>query len=159
MNRMKTFLKYLIIFVAFYIFTDVLTSIALANNYKEIVCTKNETPSYTVAVTEAKATSVSGYVAGTIKTNEDVTEPEKYLQIDFYSKYGNCLGRKYIDLSSVQTGKKEFKTNFEYDNIAKFEITTTNEVSQLSEVQTDMVSKGYMAMTVLGVLIILYYVL
>ncbi len=159
MDRMKTFLKYLIIFVAFYLLTNVLTSIALANNYKAITCTKNETPSYTVSVTEAKATSVSGYVSGTIKLNGKVAEPEKYLQVDFYSKYGTCLGRKYIELDSVKTGEKEFKTNFEYDNISTFEITTTNEIEKLSEVQTDMISKGYMAMTVLGVLIVLYYVL
>lgn len=159
MDRMKTFLKYLILFVAFYIFTNILTSVAISGNYKQMTCTKNESASYTVSVTEAKSTSVSGYVSGTIKLNENITEPEKYLQIDFYSKYGNCMGRKYIELASVKTGEKEFKTNFEYDNITKFEITTTNDVVQLSEVQSDMISKGYMAMTVLGVLIVLYYVL
>lgn len=159
MDRMKTFLKYLILFVAFYLFTNVLTSIAMANYYKPMTCTKNESQSYTVAVTDAKSTAVSGYVSGTIKLNEEVTEPEKYLQIDFYSKYGHCLGRKYIELASVKTGEKEFKTNFEYDNISTYEITTTNDVVQLSDVQTDMISEGYMAMTLLGVLIILYYVL
>lgn len=159
MERMKTFLKYLIIFVAFYIFTNFLTSMALANNYKPMTCAKNESASYTISVKDAKSTSVSGYVSGTIKLNGEIAEPEKYLQIDFYSKYGNCMGRKYIELDSVKTGEKEFKTNFEYNNISKYEITTTNNVVELSEVQSDMVSKGYMAMTVLGVLIILYYVL
>jgi len=159
MERMKTFLRYLIIFVAFYIFTNILTSVALSSNHKPMICTKNESASYTISVTEAKSTSVSGMVSGTIKLNEEAAEPEKYLQIDFYSKYGNCMGRKYIELDSVKTGEKEFKTNFEYDNITSFEITTTNDVVELSEVQSDMVSKGYMAMTVLGVLIILYYVL
>lgn len=159
MNRMKTFLKYLIIFVAFYFFTNFLISIVISNNYKPMSCTKNESASYTISVTDAKSTSVSGYVSGTIKLNGEIAEPEKYLQIDFYSKYGNCMGRKYIELESVKNGEKEFKTNFEYDNITKFEITTTNDVTQISEVQSDMISKGYMAMTVLGVLIVLYYVL
>lgn len=159
MDRMKTFLRYLIIFVAFYLLTNVLTSVALSNNYKQIACEKNETASYTVSVAEAKATSVSGYVSGTVKLNKEVAEPEKYMQIDFYSKYGTCLGRKYIELGSVKSGEKEFKVNFDYNDVSKFEITSTNDIENLSEVQSNMVSKGYMAMTVLGVLIILYYVL
>lgn len=159
MDRMKTFLRYLIIFVAFYLLTNVLISISLSSNHKPMTCTKNESASYTISITDAKSTSVSGYVSGTIKLNGEIAEPEKYLQIDFYSKYGNCMGRKYIELDSVKTGEKEFKTNFEYDNISTYEITTTNDVVQLSEVQSDMVSKGYVTMTVLGALIILYYVL
>lgn len=159
MDRLKTFLRYLILFVAFYIFTNVLTSVALSSNHKPMTCTKNESASYTISVTEAKSTSVSGVVSGKIKVNEEAAEPEKYLQIDFYSKYGNCMGRKYIELDSVKTGEKEFKTNFEYNNVTSYQITTTNDVVELSEVQTDMISKGYMAMSVLGVLVILYYVL
>lgn len=160
MNRMKTFLKYLIIFVAFYILTDVLISIALTNNYKEMTCTKNETGSYVAQVSTAKSTSVSGYVEGTIKLNEGAENPEKYMQVDLYSKYGHCLGRKYIDLSSVQAGQeKNFKVNFNYDNISTYQITTTNNVENLSEVQTNMVSKGYLAIAIVGTLIVLYYVL
>lgn len=160
MDRMKTFLKYLILFVAFYILTDVLIGIALTNNYKEISCTKNDTGSYVTQVDIAKATNVSGYVQGKIKLDESAQNPEKYLQVDFYSKYGHCLGRKFVDLSSVQAGQeKDFKVNFELSNIATYEITTTNEVTNLSDVQLDMVSKGYLAIGIVGALIVLYYVI
>lgn len=160
MNRMKTFLKYLILFIAFYILTDILIGIALTNNYRAISCTKNETGSYVTQVSTAKATNVSGYVEGKIKLDEAAQSPEQYLQIDFYSKYGHCLGRKYVDLSSVQAGQeKDFKVNFELSNIATYEITTTNEVEKLSDVQLDMVSKGYLAIGIVGALIILYYVI
>lgn len=159
MSRMKTFLIYLIAFVAFYIFTDVMISIALANNYENIKCTTNEPTGYVINLTEAKATSVSGYVKGTIKLIEGTENPDKYLQLDLYSKYGNCIGRRFADLSNLQPGQeKEFKMNFEYDNIESYQITTTNNVQKLSEVQTDLVSKGYLAVTVLGILIVLYYV-
>lgn len=160
MNRMKTFLAYFIAFIAFYILTDVLISITLTNSYKDISCTKNETASYVATVNTAKATSVSGYVEGTIKLKEDIQNQEKYMQVDFYSKYGHCIGRKYIDLSSVNSEQeKEFKVNFDYNNIATYQITTTNEVEKLSDVQTDMVSKGYFAIGLVGALIVLYYVL
>ena len=159
MDRMKTFLLYLIAFVGFYILSNVLISIALATSYEFIECTKNESSSYVVQVSEAKATSVSGYVQGTIKLNAGVESPEKYLQIDLYSKYGHCTGRKYVDLSTVQAGEqKEFKVSFEYDNIVTYQITTTNEVEKLSDVQTSMISKGYLAVAILGALIVLYYV-
>ncbi len=160
MNRMKTFLKYLILFIAFYILTDVLISLALTNNYREISCTKNETGSYVTQVNAAKATNMSGYVEGTIKLDEAAQSPEQYLQFDFYSKYGHCLGRKYIDLSTVKAGQtKDFKVSFELSNIATYEISTTNEVEALSDVQLDMVSKGYLAIGIVGALIVLYYVL
>lgn len=160
MDRMKTFFKYLILFIAFYIFTDVLISIALSNNYKPMYCTKIETPSYVTTINTAKATSVSGYIKGTISLNENSQNQNRYMQIDFYSKYGHCIGRKYVDLISVNSSEaKDFKVNFEYANIETYQITTTNEVEKLSEVQTDMISKGYFSTGVVGVLLVLYYVL
>ena len=159
MERLKTFLKYLIVFVAFYFFTDILVSVALANNYKPMQSEGINTPGYVVTVEDAKSTTVSGYISGKIKAIEGAEQPDKYMQIDFFSKYGNVLGRKYIDISSVKNEEKEFKTNFEYDDIGSYQISTTNEVEQLSKVQTDMISKGYFALNLIGVLIVLYYVL
>ena len=160
MNRLKTFLKYLIIFVAFYIFTDLLTSIALSNNYKQMQCEGFDSGSYVVEMKNSKSTSVSGYVDGTIKLKQEYENPEKYLEFDFYSKYGNLMGRKYLDLSKVDlTTEQEFKVNFDYDDIAKYEVKATNDVQKISEIQKDMISKGYMALTVVGALIVLYYVL
>lgn len=159
MERMKTFLLYLIIFVGFYMLSNVLISVALANSYEYLECTKNEVNSYSVQVLEAKATSVSGYVKGTIKLNEGIESPEQYLQVDLYSKYGHCVGRRFVDLTSVKTGEqRDFKVSFECDNVATYEITTTNEVEKLDDVQTEMVSKGYLAITIIGVLMLLYYV-
>ena len=161
MSRMKTFLKYLIIFIAFYIFTDVLTSIALSNNYKPMQYAEtSNSGSYIVVTKTAKSTSVSGYVEGSIKLKDEYENPEKFLEFDFYSKYGNLLGRKYLDLSNVDlTTEQPFKVNFDYDDIAKYEIKATNDVEKISEVQRSMINKGYMALTVVGALIILYYVL
>jgi hypothetical protein len=158
MDRMKTFLKYLIIFIAFYFLTDVLISIALANNYKPMQSEGINANGYDITVEDAKVTSVSGYISGKIKPNEN-SEKDKYMQIDFFSKYGNTLGRKYVDISSVKDEEKSFKTNFEYDDIGSYQISTTNEVESLSKVQTDMVSKGYFAINLIGILIVLYYVL
>ena len=160
MNRIKTFLKYLIIFVAFYIFTDVLTSIALSNNYKPMQCAEFDSGSYVVETKNSKSTSVSGYIDGTIKLKQEYENPEKYLEFDFYSKYGNLMGRKYLDLSNVDlTTEQPFKVNFDYDDIAKYEVKATNDVQKISEIQKDMISRGYMALTVVGALIVLYYVL
>ena len=158
MERLKTFFKYLIVFVAFYFLTDLLISVALANNYKPMKSEGILASGYDITVNEAKATTVSGYIAGKIKPNE-IDEKDKYMQIDFFSKYGNILGRKYVDISSVNDGEKDFKTNFEYDNIGSYQISTTNEVENLSKVQTDMISKGYFAINLVGILIVLYYVL
>lgn len=160
MDRLKTFLKYLIVFVAFYIFTDVLTSIALSNNYKIMQCAEFDSGSYIVETQNAKSTSVSGYIDGTIKLKPEYENPEKYLEFDFYSKYGNLMGRKYLDLSDKDlTSEQPFKINFDFDDILKYEVKATNDVQKISEIQKDMVSKGYMALTVVGALIILYYVI
>lgn len=160
MERMKTFLLYLIIFIGFYMLSNALISVALATSYEYLECTKNESNSYVVQVAEAKATSVSGYVKGTIKLNEGIESPEKYLQVDLYSKYGHCVGRRFVDLSSVKSGEqRDFKVSFECDNVATYEITTTNDVERLDDVQANMVSKGYFAITLVGALMVLYYVL
>lgn len=160
MERMKTFLIYFLIFVAFYVLTDVLVSVSLANSYKEMSCTKNDTTGYSAQIGKAEATNVSGYVEGSITKKEDAQDAPKYLQFEFYSKYGHCMGRKYIDLGSISSGeKKDFKVNFELNNIASYQISTVNEVTSLTDVQLDLVSKGYLSIGIVGALVVLYYVL
>lgn len=160
MERMKTFLIYFLIFVAFYVLTDVLVSVSLANSYKEMSCTKNDTTGYSVQIGKAEATNVSGYVEGSITKKEDEQDAPKYLQFEFYSKYGHCMGRKYIDLGSISSGeKKDFKVNFELNNIVSYQISTVNEVTSLTDVQLDLVSKGYLSIGIVGALVVLYYVL
>ena len=160
MERMNTFLIYFLIFVAFYVLTDVLVSVSLANSYKEMSCTKNDTTGYSVQIGKAEATNVSGYVEGSITKKEDAQDAPKYLQFEFYSKYGHCMGRKYIDLGSISSGeKKDFKVNFELNNIASYQISTVNEVTSLTDVQLDLVSNGYLSIGIVGALVVLYYVL
>ena len=70
------------------------------------------------------------------------------------------MGRKYIDLGSISSGeKKDFKVNFELNNIASYQISTVNEVTSLTDVQLDLVSKGYLSIGIVGALVVLYYVL
>lgn len=160
MKRLKTFFIYFMVFIAFYILTDILVSVSLATSYKPMTCTKNDTNGYTVEISNAKSTNVSGYIEGTIKKNEDEQNYDKYMQIDFYSRYGNCLGRKYIDISNIANGQSNnFKVNFEYSNIETYQISTINEVNDLTNVQHKLINKGYFTVGLVGALIILYYVI
>lgn len=153
MNRMKTFLKYLIAIVLLYFISNFLISYFLESNYKSLESSKIETENYDITIKEAKATNANGQLSGQINKKEDASESNEFLKVDFYNKRDNLLGTKYIDVSNLHSGEsKDFNVDFNYQDVSKYVVTTVEEMpNKLVEIS----KSEYFGLAVLGALIVL----
>ncbi len=123
MDRMKTFLKYFLMVVAFYIFSNLAISGLLKVTYTDIRDYEINVTQAFVDVTEAKASKRNGYVNGIVKNNTNQIIENKYLKFSMLSKNGNVLGEKYVKVEKLQPGElKKYEVTYDYDNVKTFKI-------------------------------------
>ena len=67
MDRMKTFLKYIIWFVLFFFFSNFIINVGLNSSYKNI---ERRDSIEQVQIKQAQATLVNGRIKGTIKNSD-----------------------------------------------------------------------------------------
>ena len=121
MDRMKTFLKYAIWLILFFIFSEFLINVGLNSSYKDI---KRRDNIEQVQITEAQATLVNGKVKGTITNLEEDYLTGKYVRIDYYSKRDVLVGTKYIPIETTENNKTQnFNTYFELQDVTSYEIS------------------------------------
>ena len=121
MNRMKTFFKYLLLVILFYVFSNIMINALFKVSYSDIKEYDINVADVYVDVTEAKASKRNGYINGIVKNNTSKTVENKYLKITMISKYGNELGEKYIKIDKLEpTQLRKFEIKFDYDNVMKF---------------------------------------
>lgn len=127
MDRMKTFFKYFLIVVLFYIFSNLMINAFFKISYKDIRDYKIEVNDLFVDVSEAKATSRNGYIKGIVKNKNENAIENKYLKISFLSKNKNVLGEKYIKIDKIESQQlRNFEVKFDYDNVKSFKIEMTD---------------------------------
>ena len=99
MSRMKTFFKYAMWVILFFIFSEIMININLETVYRNIG-RKDNLPQITIY--QAQATKVNGRIKGTIKNQAENKIEYKYIKVDFYSERDVLLGTKYIDVSAMR---------------------------------------------------------
>ena len=123
MARMKTFGIYLLIVIAFFIFSNIMINIALKVTYDPIKYYLSVEDGQDFTIEEAKATYVNGIVQGKLKNNTNSDMKDKYIRIDMYTSRNNILGSKYIHIQDLKIGEEqEFKIGFQLTNADKCNI-------------------------------------
>lgn len=121
MDRMKTFLKYAIWIVLFFILSEFLINVSLNSSYKDMNRRDNIEQ---VQITEAQSTLVNGKVKGTIKNSEQDYLTGKYVRVDFYSKRDNMVGTKYITIETTENmTSQDFSFYFELQDVTSYEVS------------------------------------
>ena len=82
MSRLKTFGKYLLMFVAFYIFVTVASIGFIKGTYETMEQNVYSSDEIQIEVEEAKSTFVNGYVKGKLTNNSDSDIHSKYVKIN-----------------------------------------------------------------------------
>ena len=127
MSRMKTFLIYLLLFVGFFIFSNVMINAFLRVSYTEVKDYEIDVDELFVDVTEAKVSQRDGHIYGIVKNNKKETIENKYLKVSMLDKYGNVLGEKYVEIDKIEPEKvRKFEVKFDYDNVKTFKIEMTD---------------------------------
>lgn len=127
MARMKTFLRYLIIFVVVYFLFDFFAYRYLANTYKNIQTYEIEESNLKVTINEAKATAVNGYVNAKVKNETGEKIDKKYVRIDLYTAKGNNVGTQYVAIENLEPDVAiEFNQKFKAKNVKHIKIGFTD---------------------------------
>ena len=130
MNRLKTFGKYILMLVGFYIFSTILSIGFIATTYNQMEANIYPDSSIVVKVDEAKSTFVNGHIKGKITNSTKTDIQSKYIKFELLSKKGNEILTKYILLDELKAGEtKNFTINFEAENIKSFNVKVTDEYS------------------------------
>lgn len=153
MDRLKTFLKYIIWIALFFIFSNVMINFCLETNYKDLE-RKDEIKQ--VNIYQAQATKVNGRIKGAIFNDVSNKITNKYVRIDLFSKRGVNLGSKYIDVSSMRDNEtKYFEEFFKLENVEYYEVVFTDEKieGELPQMLKDLTKEQVIFATLLTYLI------
>ena len=130
MDRLKTFLKYAILLVGFYLLSNFLIFVGLNSSYNDI-----HAKSYgvnQVDVQLAEATLVNGRVKGIIQNSPENNLNGKYIRFDFYSARDVLLGTKYIPVQSLgENDQEEFRVFFKLQDVEYYDVSITDEMEKV----------------------------
>ena len=153
MSTLKTFAKYAIWLILFWVLSDILIYYGINSTYKAI-SNKGENPKQ-VTINSAEATKVNGRIIGKVSNEEENDLSGKFLKIDLYAENGNLLATEYEEIGNLRANEvKSFETYFKMQDVKSYGIT----VVEQKEENTDGV---FMTedMTKIGVLALLTYMI
>lgn len=125
MDKMKRFLVYFLILVAFYFFSNMMINAFLKVSYSDMHGYEINVNSEElfVDVSEAKSSKRNGYINGIVKNNSEKTVENKYLKVTMLSKRGISMGEKYVKIDTIEPEQlRKFEVKFDYDNVKTFKI-------------------------------------
>lgn len=129
MGRMKTFLKYIIWIVLFWIFSDILINAGLNTTYKNMD-NRGELPSG-IEVVQMQSTKVNGRIKLKVSNQEF---SGKFLKIDLYSENNRLMATKYIEIGNISENQiKSFETYFKITDVKAYEISVVDEKGEDTE--------------------------
>lgn len=127
MDRMKTFFRYLLMFLFIYLFVNVITYLNIKAMVSNMELEGIEFSNPSVTIEEAKSSRVNAIVKGKIKVDNEQPIGYRYIRADFLSDRGNILNSKYIDLQELKEGEeKEFSISTGTENVKKVKFILTD---------------------------------
>lgn len=131
MDRIKTFFKYALFIVLFYIFSELLINVNLESVYQDIGRKDNLQQ---VSIYQAEATKVNGRIKGKIYNNPKNMITNNYVRIDLYSARDNLLGSKYIDVSNMRNDEtRDLEVYFKVQDVEYYEVRFVDEKDEQGE--------------------------
>ena len=136
--RMKVFLCYFLIFITFFIFSDVMVYLYTKSLYQPMTSYEIVSQTPEITVTEAKASTASGNVKGTVKNNTNEKLVTQYLKFEFYTERNLQTGIKYLQLNNLEpNAEQNYEIGFHYDNVnsVKISVVGKEEIENATEEQ------------------------
>lgn len=131
MDRLKTFSKYIIWIVLFYVFSCICTYVGFNATYKNIENIENIPEQVNIEL--AQATSVNGRIYGKISKINQNGVNGKFIKVQIYDRNNNLAGTKYLKIENLENeGEKKFAVYFTANNIKRYtvEIISDSEKTQ-----------------------------
>ena len=148
MSTLKTFAKYAIWLILFWVLSDILIYYGINSTYKAI-SNKGENPKQ-VTINSAEATKVNGRIIGKVSNDEENDLSGKFLKIDLYAENGNLLATEYEEIGNLRANEvKSFETYFKMQDVKSYDINIVDEKEENSDgvfMTEDMTKIGVLAL-------------
>lgn len=133
MSTMKKFFKYFLVFIIFYFASTFLSNKIIESTYKpKKLDIDFDTPS--IEISEAKATSINGYLKGRLTNNSGERLTGKYIKADFFSPRGINIGTRYIKLNDLNPGESvEIDERVKFNNIDSIKLSMISQEEKPNE--------------------------
>ncbi len=126
MGDFKKISKFIIFFIILYFASNFVCAKLIASKYedkRDNIKIVSNIDGVEITFEEFAATFTNGRIKGTVTNNTGAELKSKALKVEFYSKFNNKIGTKYMDLGDIPTGENSgFATQFNYDNINRAEV-------------------------------------
>lgn len=130
MDRLKTFGKYILWLILFYIFTYICTFIGFNATYKSITSSANIPNQIIIDVSQS--TKVNGRIFGKIINNKNMDLNGKYIKCDIFDRNNNLAGTKYLKIENLESEEeKKFAIYFTADNIKSYNIDIVEDSTKI----------------------------
>jgi len=140
-NRKKTLLMYLIIFVAFYFFTNLMIYLFVHGSYKPMENYNVEKSDIEIIVEDARTTNMNGYIKGKVNNNTGGFVRDKYLKFEFVSERNTNMGNKYIYIPGLaEDESKSFELKYKLENVNSFNVSIVDE-DQIKDVNESDITR------------------
>lgn len=135
MSRLKTFLTYILILVAFFLVSTFLEKGLINNMYYNMTGTVDSNLNYDgenidleTKVISAKSTNVNGNIVLKIKNNSNKYIDEAYVKVLLYSKSDVLAATKYMKISGLSANEeKTYTLRFKGSYVKTYAITAEKE--------------------------------
>lgn len=148
MSTLKTFAKYAIWLILFWVLSDILIYYGINSTYKAI-SNKGENPKQ-VTINSAEATKVNGRIIGKVSNDEENDLSGKFLKIDLYAENGNLLATEYEEIGNLRANEvKSFETYFKMQDVKSYGITVVEQKEENTDgvfMTEDMTKIGFLAL-------------
>ena len=113
MKRMKTFCKYVLWIIAFFIFSTIGSDLLIQKSYKPVsnenIHIEKSSDGFEITVERADSNKRQGYFIGTVKNTSKKVIDKKYVKVDSFYK-GRLMQEKYLAFENLQPGEeRKFK--------------------------------------------------
>lgn len=129
MDRMKTFLTYVLLIIGFFALSVLLENGLLMAMYSKISGEFNgyytaTNSDFSIKNVSAKACNVNGYMSFDLLNTTGNFIEKCYLKIDLYNEQNLLADTEYVELLGIESGdSKTFNIKFKANNIEKFKIS------------------------------------
>ena len=125
MDRLKTFLIYVLLIIGFFILSEFLINVGLNSTYKPI---ERRDEISQITIYQAEATLVNGRIRGVVTNSQPDELSNKFIRIDFYSERDVFLGKKYVALEDIQPNEtKSFEVFFKLEDVEYYSMSIVDE--------------------------------
>ena len=131
MGSFKKISKFVIFFIILYFVSNFVCAKLIASKYedkRDNIKIVSNMEGVDISFDEFAATFSNGRFKGTVTNNTGSELKAKAIKVDFYSKFNNKIGTKYMELGDIPDGESSgFSTQFNYDNINRAEVYLIND--------------------------------